>query len=326
MAWGRVLRVVVRTPGTLSGGVWTYTETEVQALRVECSVTRSRVFRDNEATITIYNANADTRNRVLRRGSNVAVYAGYERGGDEGLIYQGNILDASSVDVGPDNVTTIRSMALRSLERPFTATPVSLSFKAGTTADKVLAAIGAILGLVVVGKAEAAKVTLKGTWTYVGGVGGALERLGRDMRAQGRGLYIDLAELVCYSLVGDSTYRVTYLDRASGLLELVDTTDYMAAARATIDTMGEKEGSPSASAPVVKAGTDDVYAAIEQAWTSVRKTYSARTIMVPSLRPNDIVQVKDGDVDAVLVVDGMEIEAGNGPRSGFGMTLSLVEV
>ena len=328
MAWGRIVRLEARN----IDGV----QVDVSALRIDARCVRSRVFANNELEATIYNANESTINKFLQRGTNVALYAGYEDEGMPGLMYQGNIIDSKTYRQGADTLTIIRSMALRSLSRPFTATPVCLSFEPGKTAADVIESIGALLGLVPIGKEMAAEVKFEGGWTYVGPVSGAMKRLGQDLRPSGIGLYVDLAELVVFKYSGDSNYTISFISNETGLLSLQNTTDYISAAHSNLDSLASKLASYNQAVDEAKSSKkkvlkpddpDDVYDYLDGIFKSMKKTYSARTVVMPKLRPNSLVHLSDKSqgVDSLFVVDQMEVAVGNGKDSSFAMDLNLVE-
>ena len=328
MAWGRIVRLEARN----SEGV----QVDVSALRIDARCVRSRVFANNELEATIYNANESTINKFLQRGTNVALYAGYEDEGMPGLMYQGNIIDSKTYRQGADTLTVVRSMALRSLSRPFTATPVCLAFEPGKTAADVIDSIGALLGLVPIGKEMAAEVKFEGGWTYVGPVSGAMKRLGQDLRPAGIGLYVDLAELVVFKYSGDSTYTMAFISQETGLLSLQNTTDYISAAHSNLDSLASKLASYNREVSEAKSSKkkvlkpddpDDVYAYLDGIFKNMKKTYSARTVVMPKLRPNSLVHLSDKSqgVDGLFVVDQMEVAVGNGRDSSFAMDLNLVE-
>ena len=328
MAWGRIVRLEARN----DEGV----QVDVSALRIDARCVRSRVFSNNELEATIYNANESTINKFLQRGTNVALYAGYEDEGMPGLMYQGNIIDSKTYRQGADTLTVVRSMALRSLSRPFTATPVCLAFEPGKTAADVIDSIGALLGLVPIGKEMAAEVKFEGGWTYVGPVSGAMKRLGQDLRPAGIGLYVDLAELVVFKYSGDSTYTMAFISQETGLLNLQNTTDYISAAHSNLDSLASKLASYNQKVAEAKSSKkkvlkhddpDDVYAYLDGIFKNMKKTYSARTVVIPKLRPNSLVHLSDKSqgVDGLFVVDQMEVAVGNGMDSSFAMDLNLVE-
>lgn len=328
MAWGRIVRLEARN----SEGV----QVDVSALRIDARCVRSRVFANNELEATIYNANESTINKFLQRGTNVALYAGYEDEGMPGLMYQGNIIDSKTYRQGSDTLTVVRSMAIRSLSRPFTATPVCLSFEPGKTAADVIDSIGALLGLVPIGKEMAAEVKFEGGWTYVGPVSGAMKRLGQDLRPAGIGLYVDLAELVVFKYSGDSTYTMAFISQETGLISIQNTTDYISAAHSNLDSLASKLASYNQEVAEAKSNKkkvlkhddqDDVYAYLDGIFKNMKKTYSARTVVMPKLRPNSLVHLSDKSqgVDGLFVVDQMEVAVGNGRDSSFAMDLNLVE-
>lgn len=322
MAWGRVVRLVAQNRDMV--------QVDVSALRIDARCVRSRVFNDNEMEATILNANSDTISKFLQRGTNIMLYAGYEQGGEPGLMWQGNIIDSKTMSNGTDTVTTIRSIALRSLKRPFTCTPVCLGFKPGATAADVIDSICAILGLVPYGKEMATEVSFPSGWTFVGNVMNAMKKLAQDLETKGMGIYVDLAEMVVFRHRTDSYYSIAYLTPDSGLLNLENTTDYVGFARTSIDDMASKVGEKPKSGEVVlkPEDVDDVYAQLDKIFTNMKKTYSAKTMVIPKLRPNALVRINDerrGVHDGLFVVDKMEVSVGNGPNSAFSMDLNLIE-
>ena len=258
------------------------------------------------------------------------LYAGYEQGGEPGLMWQGNIIDSKTMSNGTDTVTTIRSIALRSLKRPFTCTPVCLGFKPGATAADVIDSICSILGLVPYGKEMAKEVSFPSGWTFVGNVMNAMKKLAQDLETKGMGIYVDLAEMVVFRHRTDSSYSIAYLTPDSGLLNLENTTDYVGFARTSIDEMASKVGEKPKSGEVVlmPEDVDDVYSQLDKIFTNMKKTYSAKTMVIPKLRPNALVRINDerrGVHDGLFVVDKMEVSVGNGPNSAFSMDLNLIE-
>lgn len=305
-------------------------QVDVSALRIDARCVRSRVFDDNELEATIHGANDDTIAKFLKRGTNVALYAGYEEGAEPGLIYQGNIIDSKTYRSGTEILTVIRSIALRSLKRPFTCTPVCLTFKPGSNAGQVVKSIANILGLVPIGVEMASEVKFPAGWTFVGPVSQAMKRLAQDMRTKGVGLYVDLAEMVIFKYSGDSSYSIAYISPESGLLNLQDTTDYVEAARSNLASLASKVGEAAGKGDDVvlkPEDTDDAYKLLDKIFTNMKKTYSARTMVMPKVTPNSLVHIADNGmgVDGLFVVDRMEIAVGNGPDSSFAMDLNLIE-
>jgi hypothetical protein len=157
-----------------------------------------------------------------------------------------------------------------------------------------------------------------------------MKRLGQDLRTKGLGLYVDLAELVVFKFKGDSTYTIAFISPETGLLSLQNTTDYINAAKENLASLAAKTQSNEADKKEVvlkPEDTDYAYAILDKLFTNMKKTYSARTLVMPKLRPNSLVHLKKPEmkVDGLFVVDRMEVAVGNGPDSSFAMDLALVE-
>ena len=110
-----------------------------------------------------------------------------------------------------------------------------------------------------------------------------------------------------------------------------DTTDYVGAAHSNLGSLASKIGeSVNVGGKEIKLtpeNTDDAYALLDKIFTNMKKTYSARTMVFPKLRPNSLVHVADPNrgVDGLFVVDRMEVAVGTGKDSSFAMDLNLVE-
>ena len=122
---------------------------------------------------------------------------------------------------------------------------------------------------------------------------------------------------------------MAYLSPDSGLLSLQDSTDYINAARSNLSSLPSKVTSESGEEPptMTKEDVDDVYSYLDGIFTSMKKTYSVRCIVIPKLRPNSLVHVADpgSGVDGLFVINRMEVAVGTGPDSSFAMDLDLVE-
>lgn len=333
MAWLRKVRVIVRSPRSLSRDAWSWRETEIQDLHLDFDVMRSRVFNDNSAKITVFNARESTRNFILCRGCNILIYAGYEDSGD-GLIFQGNIVQSTSAHVGSEWVTTMQARMIRSLNHPFSVTPVTFSFPPGTPVSRAVDAVGGVLGLVSVGLDSLDGITLKNGWVYAGMVSGAFEYLGQILKNSGFHLFVDLGELIIYSTQGNSTYSTTYLSYESGLYTFQDVTDYSQLMQKTIDDLSKtkhktvtvvKNGVKKKKKILVTGATKDVYAELEAASQQLPKVYEATAIMLPKLRPNGLVHIVTDTVDTLLVAHSLNIKGNSYGEGDFGMGMSLME-
>lgn len=76
---------------------------------------------------------------------------------------------------------------------------------------------------------------------------------------------------------------------------------------------------------VTTEASKDVYEELEKVFTSLKKTLSAQTLMMPKVRPNSLVQVDTPEYSGLFVVDHMTIRGGNYEGATFVMDLELVE-
>lgn len=321
MAWVRTCRLVVKTPRSRVGDKWQWTETEIKDVHFDATITRSRVWNDNEANITVYNLSRDTANALFRRGASIQVYAGYDNAG-EGLMFQGSIISHSRTSNGVDSMDTLFAMCLRGTStKTFAPTPVSMAYPGLHSLAKVYDAIAQHLGLVLYGAENVEGVDVNDFY-YAGMIGGAIDYLDRIITANGCGVLRDDASLVIYKLdSGDSKYVVTYLDFTCGLLEIRDATDYAGDAKEKVAEIEE-----SRKFVIKEDGSEDVLAELEEIYTKARKEYRAQTLLLPKLRPNALVDVQTDEIKGQFVVDSMHIAVGNLPDSSFGMELYLLEV
>lgn len=324
MRLSRILKVVVQSPRQLvrdGGSRWEWTETEVDALHVEATMTRSRRWNDNEMNLTVYNMSKDTSASIFCRGAVVRVYAGYE-GMGVGLMFQGNILTHRRTSNGTDTMDMIYAMCLRGVkDNTFGATPVSFGYSGRVSMATLYERIAVTLGLVLYGKESIQDIVLDG-YAFAGTVGQLIDDLEPLLAGYGYGVGRDLGAMVIYAFDGgDSTYTVTHLDFSCGLLSVRDCTDYAGQAKEKLTEIEEKGLTVMAG-----DGSEDVMKEIEGIYTEARKEYTAQTIVVPKLKPNALVDIQTDEVKGQFVVDEMEISVGNLPDSSFNMELRMLEV
>lgn len=347
-AFGRKIRVEVRTPvrkSTSAENTYEWDSVELDNLDVDFTITRTRRFNDNSAELHVYNMNRDTINRFLRYGSTILIYGGYEEAdnGELGLLFSGNVIEAKNDWRDVDCVTTIKALSLRSLDKPFTATPIALSYDQ-CTADKPLKQIAEALGLVTYGFEDLKKVNLYWVY-YVGGTGNALELLSRLIRIHGYGLYIDCATLFVYRLDGGNVTQVLgYLSPDSGLTSISDITDYYSKAQQTIDYYTDQEKVSVGTGKKVTRGPNkgkektikvwrnkeqniDIVEAIDKELMALPKKYQVTTLMMPKLKPNGLVHLEEKrlGINALLVIDQMTINGSNYEGGSFDMQMDLIE-
>jgi len=214
MAWDRICELSVGSSGQ---GLL------VSALDVDFEVERSLTYADNNATFTIYNAKEETRKNILTVGNNIIFKAGYE---DEtvGVIFAGNIREATTSKSQTDWITKIFATSARGTGGKLVSEYISLSFDAEVNVQRIIKKLAALLGLVVYGISNI-NVTLPNGWNYVGNIGCAFRYLEEILKSNDCGLYKDNDELVIYKIGENSKFEVVNLGYKGGLLNLENITD-----------------------------------------------------------------------------------------------------
>ena len=214
MAFGRVCELSVGSDGQ---GLL------ISDLDMEFEVNRSLTFAENTATFKIYNVKEETRKNILRVGNNVLFKVGYE---DEavGLIFAGNIREASSVKRGVNRETEIFAITGRGTTGELTSQYISLSFGAGSNLQQVITNLSRLYGFVVFGL-ENANIRLPNGWCYVGLLGGAFRYVEEILKANNKGIYRDNDEMVIYNLGENSKFDIITLTPTGGLLYVEDITN-----------------------------------------------------------------------------------------------------
>lgn len=289
MAFDRVVEVVVAAPETLNFHETSSAQREgilVSALDLEFKVERSNLFSENTATLKIYNADTETRNKLLREGANITIRAGYK---DQwtSLIFIGNIAAESRSYREDDGtiVTELKAASVRADDKPLETTPVSLSFAKGTDLKDVLTELALSQGVILHYATEAALPQANG-FAYAGKLRGALELCQKILRSSGYGLFVDNGELVVYALDNrDSTFEAAYLTYETGLLSIEEITASVTDDKA-VKVKGKKTTKPV-------------------------KKYKLQTLLNPSIAPNSVVRVKTDAVDARFIVQKVTFEGDN---------------
>lgn len=325
MEMRRILKVVVQSPRQVVGrgpsARWEWTETTIDALHVEATMTRSRRWNDNEMNLNVYNMSKDTSASIFCKGAVVRVYAGYE-GAGVGLMFQGNVLTHRRTSNGTDTMDMVYAMCLRGVkDSTFGATPVSFGYGNAVSLATIYERIATTLGLVPYGT-ESIRAFKLDDYYFAGTIGQVMDDLEPLLNSCGFGVARDLGAMVVYALDGgDSTYAVAHLDFTDGLLSVRDCTDYAGQAKERLTDIEEQGLTIMAD-----DGSEDVLKEMETIYTTARKEYTAQTIIIPKLKPNALVDVQTDEVRGQFVVDEMEIAVGNLPDSRFNMELRLLEV
>lgn len=223
MAFGRIVELLVADPKQLGQHPTPQAPVlglEVSGLDISFEVVRSNKWSTNTATIKVYNADQDTRNKLLLQGANILLRAGYEDQESVGVLFLGNVSAPAVNERESDGtwVTTLKASATRADDKPLEETLVSLSYAPKTAIRAVLQELADQQGLVLSYGVD--EITLPNGWAHAGKVRGAFDYCRKILHTAGAGLFIDNGELVVYNLVGNSTFQAAYLDYDSGLLDV----------------------------------------------------------------------------------------------------------
>lgn len=148
----------------------------IGTMRVQASISKSRIPMENTADIIIYNLQRDTISLLNKNGLHIQVLAGYEIGNME-LLFSGAVVHTNTNRQGPDFVTRIKCIAGGySLMKEAT----SVSYTNGTSLKKIVTELAHKIPDVTV---DPTKINVKGAigyagFSYVGNVKGALDSLG----------------------------------------------------------------------------------------------------------------------------------------------------
>lgn len=116
----------------------------LSGLRVSFTIQKNLAWSSNPGVIRIWNLSQSNRNLINNFGDEVTVYAGYERGSGEELLYVGDTTAVYHTYDLPEIVTTLEcGDGDRYLNQKF----FSLSFQAGTSAREVLQTIAERMGI-----------------------------------------------------------------------------------------------------------------------------------------------------------------------------------
>lgn len=196
---------------------------KISALNISFNIVRNVDISANTAVITVFNAKEETRLKVLTKGNNVVLKAGYEDENNVGTIFSGYITNSSSRREGPDWVTEIQAIDLGGLTTNILKQTISLSFIAGTFVSTVISTLVGVMSVPIIGLENVSNIKLNNGFIYVGTISGALKKLQKILRASDAGLYFDNSEFVIYLLgVQDSKFGIVNISPVSGLIGSIE--------------------------------------------------------------------------------------------------------
>lgn len=250
MAWKRVIELDIG-PGTQG--------LRVSALDLTFQVIRSNELTNNEALFTIYNAQKDTRDKILKKGNNLVFRAGYEDENNVSPIFIGTITYSNSFRDGPDWVTDIRADDIYANDKKLTYDNiVDFSYKSGTPLSNILQDTAAVLSVPILGL-ENVTTKLNNGFVYSGPIGKMLRDFAKLLKNEEVGLYFDSSEMVLYKIgeKQESVFGITRITETSGLI-------------GTVEEITEEEKE------------DD------------RKRIALTSLLRPELKPNMVINVQKG--------------------------------
>ena len=116
----------------------------LSGLRVSFSIQKNLAVQTNPGVIRIWNLSQDHRNLIKDFGDEVTIYAGYERGAGQQLLYRGDTTAVSHTFELPEIITTLEC---GDGERYVNQKHFSLSYQTGTTVETVIRNIADRMGV-----------------------------------------------------------------------------------------------------------------------------------------------------------------------------------
>src|SRR5271169_1388473 len=116
----------------------------IKGLRVSFSVQKNLAWSTNTATVKIWNLSTDHRNAIKDYGDQIKIYAGYERSGNEELLFIGDTTAVSHIFDQPDIVTILE---VADGDKYFNQKHDSLSFESGVTVNTIIENIALRMGI-----------------------------------------------------------------------------------------------------------------------------------------------------------------------------------
>lgn len=189
----------------------------IEPLHAEAEIHRSNRMDRNTATIRVMNLREDVRKWLEIPGNIIRVDIGYEDEGS-GTVFLGQIHKAGSTLSGSDWVTEFQCYHFRAKGMDFETLLVSVSFDPGTNLQTVIAGLGQLLNVPVLG-VDVSSIELEGGFVSVGPMKRALDEVSKKLASQGYGMFYDLGELYIYSACSPiSDLQTLFLDLTSGLI------------------------------------------------------------------------------------------------------------
>jgi len=194
-------------------------DTDVSGLDLTFEVVRSVETAFNTANFTIYNANSETRNEVIKKGQTLRFKAGYEDENNAfGSVFTGTIINSLSYKSGMDWVTEVQSQDIGRVLSNLNTVKISISYAAKTPFSTVINDIAGLLSVPVTGIGNVEE-TLNAGYSYTGNMSGLLLNIKRALKPKGLIMYIDNSEITIFKSDNrESLFDVLYISPDSGLI------------------------------------------------------------------------------------------------------------
>lgn len=134
-------------------------------LRVAFNIKKNLAWATNVGSIKIWNLSSSNRNLIKDYGDEVTIYAGYERGAGESLLYVGDTTSVSHSFDSPEIVTTLEC---GDGDKYFNNMKQSLSFQAGTPVRTVIQTIADKMGVRIIEFAETPNIVYENGIAFTG--------------------------------------------------------------------------------------------------------------------------------------------------------------
>ena len=200
---------------------------DIASLNISFDIMRSFDIEDNSASLSIYNAKEDTRKKVLTKGNDIILKAGYEDEGGAGQIFAGIITESTSRKNGTEWVSEIVATDFASNSENLLKETVSLSYASKSPISSVINDLIGIMGVPISGLQNASSVILNNGFVFSGYIKDAIREVEAILKANDIGVYFDNSEMVIYRLgIQDSSFGIVRVTENSGLVgEVEDITD-----------------------------------------------------------------------------------------------------
>jgi len=279
MAFKRIIRLDV---GFNKG-----TNLRLSDLDMSFEIKRSFKIENNTAKFIIYNAKAQTRNKVLVKDNNITFQAGYEDEGNIGTIFSGIILTSDSRRVDTEWITEIMATDFGANTGNLLKETISVNYGKATAAAVIITDIKNALSVPIAGLSNLT-FSLSGGYSYSGSIRGIIKEMSDILKTNDIGLYFDNSEMVLYRLgQQNSEFGVLRITGNSGLI-----------------------------GPIEKIK--------DQNYSDNKERLKFKVLLNPAVKPNKIINLSTKDYSGIYITEEV-LFAGDNFGGDFFSELEVVE-